>query len=424
MSLLDHAFRHEYGRIVSGLVGHFGPALLDSIEDAVQSAMLSAVRSWPQQGQPDNPGAWLTTVARNRLLDELKRDQKLTIDHELVEATLDHAPTQSSVSQPSTVAHLSSEIDDDELRMLFVCCDPELPDDTQLVLGLKVLLGFSSREIALRLILKEETVNKRLTRSKARLKDRWSNTKDWHQTPERALLLQRLPNVHRLLYLLFNEGYSAAQVDSLLRRELCDEAIRLCQLLAHHNVGDTPDSWALLAIMFMHIARFKTRLDAHGQLLLLKDQDRSQWHQPTLQSAMACLNKSTAKPACTRYQVEAAILAEHCFAPSYQATDWPAIIRYYEYLERLHPSPIYTLNKAIAIGEHQGVESAIQLLMELTPPSWLSRYYLWDATLGDLLLRNGQLDQAIPYLEKALCQAPTEAEQGLIKRKLAQCHQT
>lgn len=416
MQLLEHTFRHEYGRIVSTLVKHFGPGLLDDIEDAVQTAMMTAVRNWPKQGQPDNPGAWLTTVARNRLLDELKRNQReVTTDDDV-----NTQPIDEEALPPSTPV-FNWEIDDDELRMLFICCDPELADSTQLVLGLKILLGFSSKEIALRLMLTEETVNKRLTRSKARLKTLWGSQPNWQRTPERAALLQRLPNVHQLLYLLFNEGYSAARDDQIQRKDLCDEAIRLCQLLAHHKAGDTPASWALLAIMLMHIARFNTRLDDEGNLQLLKDQDRSKWHQPTLQSAMACLQKTGVHKEFSRYQVEAAILAEHCFVPSYAATQWQNIVNYYEYLERLYPSPIYTLNKAIALAEWQGPEVALDILLALTPPSWLTRYYLWDATLGDLLLRCNRPEQAKPYLENALGNAPSKAEQGLIKKRLKFC---
>ena len=408
--LVDHFFRHESGRLVAQLVRRFGADRLELIEDAVQSALLSALTSWGARGLPDNPSAWLTRVARNRLVDHLRR-----MGREAPEVD-----AGARVSAPAEGA-FDDEIADDELRMLFVCCDPELPARAQLVLSLKLLCGFGTREIATRLFLSDDNVQKILSRGRARLRALWAERAgDWAD-PAPARLERRLPAVQAVIYLLFNEGYSSQREDQVIRRELCAEALRLGQLLVAHPIGDRSESWALLALMHFHHARIESRTDAEGHLLLLSEQDRGRWDREEIRRALAALARAQ-QGRFSRYLGEAAILAEHCVAPTFEQTRWSEIVDLYELLEQhCGPSPLYTLNRAIALAEWQGPEAGLTLLRTLTPPTWLARYYLWDATLGELLLRTGQLDPARRHLERALRAAPTRGERRIFERRLGEC---
>lgn len=313
--------------------------------------------------------------------------------------------------------YLTDEVRDDQLRLLFVCADPAIPRDSQLVLALKTLCGFSTVEIALRLFQSEEAIHKRLQRARASLRAIGVEL----ETPSLGELSNRLPAVLQMLYLLFNEGYSSADTHSPIRRELCEEAVRLALLLAVHPVGATPDLDALLSLMYLHAARFEARIDGTGGLLLLEEQDRSRWDRELIHVGLFYLERAARGAHFSRYHAEAAIAAEHCLAPSYRTTRWEQIVRLYETLDRLNPSPLNTLNRAIALTEWQGPEAGLTLLETLKPPGWLLGYYLWDATLGELHRRRGQTDRAIGHLKRALETAPTEAERTLLRRRLRAC---
>ena len=411
-ALVEHYFRHEYGRLVGTLARAFGVHRLASIEDAVQTALLTALTSWGLSGVPREPGAWLLSVARNRLLDEFRREKAaeraLTRDTAIEE----HAHSDAA---PSFV----DEISDNLLRMLFVCSDDALPRESQIVLALKVLCGFGTREIALRLMTTEANVHKRLARGRERLAERIDPGGPASlDTPPAEALSRRLDSVLQTIYLMFTSGYSSAQPDQLVRRDLCEEALRLGHLLVKHPVGDQPATWALLALMSMQAARLRTRVDAEGGLLLLEDQDRSLWDRPLIQQGLDYLTRSAKGDEFTRYHAEAAVVAEHCLAPSYAATRWNEIASLYEMLERLSPSPIHTLNRAIAVAEGHGPEAGLAILRELSPPAWLLKYYLWDATIGELERRAGHFERAEAALTRALESAPTDAERALIRRRL------
>jgi RNA polymerase sigma-70 factor (ECF subfamily) len=238
------------------------------------------------------------------------------------------------------------------------------------------------------------------------------------ETPPADALARRLDSVLQVIYLMFTSGYSSTQPDQLVRRELCDEALRLGHLLAAHPVGDRPVVWALLALMSMHAARLTTRVDEQGGLLLLEDQDRRRWDRALIQQGLEYLSRSGKGEEFTRYHVEAAVLAEHCVAPSFRETRWDEIASLYEMLERAAPSPVHTLNRAIAVAEGHGPDAGLAILRELTPPAWLLRYYLWDATVGELERRAGHFDRARAALARALEAAPTDAERALIQRRL------
>src|SRR2546422_6747023 len=280
--LVEHFFRREYGRLVALLARKVGVRHIDVVEDAVQSALLAALTTWTTQGLPDDPSAWLYRVAHNNLIGEFRRTagRRRILEQALVEVV-------ESVDQPEPPV-FAGEVRDDLLRMLFVCCDDAIPRESQLVMALKTLCGFSTAEIALRLFTTEENVYKRLARARDRLRKG-----DGHLgTPPLNALKSRLPSVHTVLYLLFNEGYLSANAELAIRRELCEEAIRLATLLAEHPVGTVPETFALVALMHLHTARLSARSDRAGGLLLLEEQDRSLWDRERIALGAEWLKRS------------------------------------------------------------------------------------------------------------------------------------
>lgn len=409
-ALPEHYFRHEFGRLVAVLSRRFGLHRVEVCEDAVQTALLRAVQSWPQGGLPDDKSAWLYRVAMNEVLGELRRARKIDDSVDAAEHVTDEASTEE-------VIFLEHEVRDDQLRMLFVCANPAMPRESQTVFALKTLCGFSVDEIALRLFQNREAIYKRLQRARAALRECVAG-------PDPAgieELASRLPAVLEILYLLFTEGYSSAQPDKLIRHELCEEAIRLGRLLEEHAVGSAPEVAALLALMYLDAARFDARVDGSGGLLLLEQQDRSLWDRELIHIGVSYLHRAARGDVFTRYHAEAAIAAEHCLAPTYQQTRWDEIARLYRMLDEVLPSPINTLNRSIAIAEWQGPEAGLALLQALKPPSWLLGYYLWDATLGELHRRRGDRERATEHLTRALGVAPTDAERALLLRRLEAC---
>jgi RNA polymerase sigma factor (sigma-70 family) len=409
--LPDHFFRHEFGRLVGVLSRRFGLHRMELCEDAAQTALLRAAQSWSLGNVPADRSAWLYRVANNLVLDGLRRRRR---DEPYDRA--DHERVLEAVGEPEPV-YLESEVTDDLLRLLFVCAAPDIPHESQLVLALKTLCGFSTQEIALRLFQSEDAVHKRLQRARARLREVPIDL----DTPKVDELADRLPRVLQMLYLLFTEGYSSAQPDSLIRRELCEEAVRLTLLLVEHPVGATPEVDALLSLMYLHAARFDARVDGSGGLLLLEEQERSLWDGELLQIGLSYLHRAARRRGFTRYHVEAAIAAEHCLAPSYGETRWSEITRLYEALERIAPSPLNTLNRAIALAEWKGPGAGLAVLEALKPPGWLLGFYLWDATLGELYRRSGDHERAVAHLTRALEGAPTHAEKALLERRLRAC---
>jgi RNA polymerase sigma factor (sigma-70 family) len=405
--LVDHYFRHSYGRLVSTLARRFGGEALATIEDAAQEALLLALTSWSLRGIPEDPGAWLYRVAHNHLLDRVRRAGAWR-------RTIENGGAASEVETAVADSYLPNEIADDQLRMLFVCCDPELPVASQLVLALKILCGFSSSEIALRLFTTEANVYKRLERGRERLA-----RKRALETPDD--LAERLPALHAVLYLLFNEGYGGARGDVLVRHELCDEALRLVHLLVAHPRGDTPTTRALVALLHLHAARLPTRLDDTGELLILAEQDRTRWSAEHVRLGVAWLESSAEGDVFSRYHAEAAIAAEHVLAPSFAQTRWLEIADLYLRLDRLVPSPLNHLNRAVAIAEAQGAKAGLAALEGVRLPPGIAGYYLWDAVVGDLHRRAGNHAAARSCLQRALAGAPTDAERTLLGRRLAAC---
>jgi RNA polymerase sigma-70 factor (ECF subfamily) len=286
-------------------------------------------------------------------------------------------------------------------------------------MALKTLCGFSTAEIALRLFISDANVLKRLGRARERLRE---IAPDLDAVALQALQ-PRVASVHVVLYLIFNEGYLSAQSDRAIRRELCDEAIRLATVLAEHPVGATPETFALLALMHFHGARLPARLDGMGGLLLLEQQDRSLWDQDQIRTGAEWLQRSASGEAFTRFHAEAAIAAEHVFAPSFAETRWEEIARLYTKLDQVAPSPLNAMNRAVAVAEWQGPEAGLAVLRDVEPPPWLLDFYLWDAVLGDLHRRAGHIEDARRHIARAHAAARTDAERELLARRLASMDQ-
>jgi RNA polymerase sigma factor (sigma-70 family) len=406
--LVEHHFRHEYGRLVAVLVRRVGLQHLEAVEDAVQAALATALTAWVTDGIPDSTGAWLYRVAHNHLLGALRKEQGH--QHILARAADERA---DSGDQPVAPA-FAGEVRDELLRMLFVCCDETIPEESRLVLALKTLCGFSTGEIAFRLFTTEASVYKRLARARDRLRQGEVDT----QTPRLEPLRSRLPGVHAVIYLLFNEGYLSMQAEHAIRAELCEEAIRLGTLLATHPVGAAPPTFALLALMHLHAARLASRQDATGGLLLLEEQDRSLWDAEHLRQGATWLARAAQGDVFTRFHAEAGIAAEHCFAPSFAETRWNEIAELHAMLERIDPSPIHRLNRAVAVAEGQGPRAGLAALDGMVPPAWLDGHYLWEAVLADLHHRAGNAAAAARHRDQALTAAPSTAVRQLLQRRL------
>ena len=405
--LAEHFFRHEYGRLVATLSRRLGVQHLDAVEDAVQSALMAALQSWTIAGLPDNPSAWLFRVAQNSLLGEMR---KQTRRRRILEQ---YRPVSIDTWEDGPEIFLAGEVEDDLLRMLFVCCDEAIAVESQLVLALKALCGFDVREISIRLFTTEANVYKRLGRARKRLRELPMRTDEFP-----AEYSARLPAVRGILYQLFTEGYLSSNAEKAIRRELCSEAIRLATILAEHPVGCTPETFALLALMHLHAARMTARQDESGGLLLLEEQDRGLWDGREIAVGLSWLAKSAQGDAFSRYHAEAGIAAEHCLAPSFHETRWARVVECFALLEEVAPSAIHRLNRAVAVAEWQGPAAGLALLDAFEPPKWLAGSYQWAAVLADLYRRCGSDDAARRYRDLAVESAPSPAVKELLQRRL------
>jgi RNA polymerase sigma-70 factor (ECF subfamily) len=380
---------------------------LEVVEDAAQSALLAAVETWPKGTVPENPSAWLSRVAWNHAVGELRgrarRDRLLERFGATEEETADAA-------DPS----LADDVRDDLLQMLFACCEDSIPAESQLVIALKTLSGFSVGEIAERLFLTEANVYKRLGRARTRLRELRFEPQDL--TAEQ--LSVRTPTVEAILYTMFTEGYLSSHANHAIRRELCDEATRLATVLAEHPTTARPATFALVALMQLHAARMSARQDDVGGLTLLEEQDRSLWDRREIQSGLWWLARSAQGEEFSRYHGEAAIAAEHCLAPTFAETRWDRIVELYVLIERTAPSPLHTLNRALAVAEWKGPEAGLAVVEGLEPPSWLAGSYLWWAVLADLHRRCGRDEIAARHRELALESAPSAAVKEALRRRL------
>lgn len=410
--LIDNLFRRESGKLVSVLTKIFGPKNLELAEDVVQDTLLKALEYWRFHGVPDNPSAWLFTAARNKALDVIRREKykkEFADDY--------HTRLTSEYSAGSTLDTIlrDHEIQDEQLRMMFVCCHPSLSEEGQVALILKTLCGFSVSEIAKAFLTNEENITKRLYR--AREQFRKQNVK--FEIPSVGELNSRLDNVLTAIYLLFNEGYHSTSHDQLIREDLVEEALRLTHMVTEFSATRKPESLALLALLCFHAARLRSRMNDQQHLLLLKDQDRSLWNRDLIATGTRCLNEASEGQKLSRYHLEAAIAYEHCRAATYDDTNWGKILSYYDLLHQLQPNPMILLNRAIVIAELSGAEEGLAQLEKIREAGALKGYYLLFAIEGEFQSRLGHRNQAVKCLEKALSLTQSPAEKELLRDKIS-----
>lgn len=410
--LVEHFFRHETGRLHGALIRLLGVQNLSLAEDVAQEALLRALRTWSMGGVPVNPSAWITRVAMNLAKDALRHQRMSGGKEDAIITHLEIGAPQAPT--PAVAVESAHEIRDDALRLLFVCCHPSVAPDAQVVLALKVLCGFGTGEIARAFLSSEAAIEKQLTRTKQRIQDAGLG----FDLPEGEDLAPRLDGVLAALYLLFNEGYKASAGDRLLREELCQEAVRLTSLLVAHPVGRTPRSYALLALMLLTAARFPSRLDEHGDLLRLDDQDRSKWDQSLIARGLVELASAAQGSDLSEYHLQAGIAALHCTAVDYASTDWPRILRHYDELYALKSSPIVALNRAVAVAHVHGPQAGLDAIAAIPERDRLESHYLLHAVLGELHWRMNNHRAAAGNFRRALHLAQVGPEQLYLTRML------
>lgn len=415
--ILDHLFRHESGKVISVLTRVFGVENIELAEDVVQDSLIEAINQWTFKGVPENPAGWLYRVAKNKALNVINREKqkrKYIVDIKDYQKfdTIDESSLKFFFSK--------QEIADDQLRMIFTCCHPFISPDSQVVLTLKTLCGFSIQEIAKAFLTSEENINKRLVRARKKLRE--GNIV--FEVPENKNLEERLSIVLKTIYLLFNEGYSASTGNNLIRFELCEEAIRLTDLISEHSaIQNKSDIYALLALMQLNASRFSARQNKEGNILTLAEQDRSIWNQALIQKGLSNLEKSTSNTHISIYQILATISAYHCVATNFYSTDWKSILSLYDNLLQLDNSPIVLLNRAIALSKVAGAAKGIKELELIQDNPLIKSYHLFYSTQAEFYVELNKFSEAAECLEKAIKLSPLPSEIKLLQSRLETCNE-
>jgi len=402
--VVEKTFRQESGRIIASLIRISGS--FDLAEEAMQDALTAALTRWPTQGIPDNPAAWITTAAHRRLIDYARRARTRREKEEEVlrETERDAAadPDPCEMSFP-----------DDRLRLIFTCCHPALNSDAQVALTLRTLGGLTTPEIARAFLLPEPTLAQRLVRAKRKIQD----ARIPYEVPPEYLLPERLASVRAVIYLIFNEGYGATSGDSLIRWELCAEAIRLAKTLCDLMPRDA-ESVGLLALMLLHDSRREARISPEGELVPLEEQDRSLWDAQRIREGLEKVEAALRLGRIGPYQLQAAIAAVHAQAQTPQQTDWRQIAALYGELERISPSPVVALNRAVAVAMSEGLEIGLRQIDELGAGGELKDYYLFHAARADLLRRMGRRQEAAEAYRRTLALTANAVERRYLRRRL------
>jgi len=393
--------------MISVIARIIGYDKVDEAEDIVQDTLLKAMQTWSIKGVPDNPEAWLYSVAKNKAIDEIRKN-KNKVKYESEVSCLLY--TDMSLIPTIDKMFLDNEIEDSQLRMIFACCHPSMAIEYQIALVLKILAGFSSKEISRALLTNEETTNKRIYRAKKKLAEKNKEL----SVPIGDQAEERIHSVNRVIYLIFNEGYNATTGDRILREDLCFEALRLAELLTTNHRFRNDYTTSLLALIKCHLSRNKARFDAENNLVTLDKQDRRLWDREMMESAFIDMQKVKIRTT-NKYFLEASISATHCVGPSIEKTDWAMIVSLYDSLYRLEQSPYILLNKFIAISYFKSIGEAITLMKGITE---LENYYLFHSTLSHLYKRDGNIEMAIKSLEKAVTLTENKQEIEHLRGKI------
>jgi RNA polymerase sigma-70 factor (ECF subfamily) len=405
------AFRQEWGRVNAALIRQTGD--WDLAEECAQEAFAQALRRWPRDGVPDRPGAWLMTVARNAAIDRLRRGRthRAKVEELAVMASREMANGETEAGAGKDAD--DSDVPDERLRLIFTCCHPALAMEARVALTLRTLTGLTTAEIARAFLVPEATMAKRLVRAKHKI----ANARIPYRVPSASALPERTPGVLAVLYLVFNEGYSASAGDDLIRRDLCDRAVDLTRAVTELLPGE-PEARGLLALMLFTRARQAARVNERGDLITLADQDRTRWDQAQIQQANGQLGDALAVGRPGQYQIQAAIAGCHAAATAAGDTDWPKIARLYRHLADLTGSPVVELNRAVAVAMADGPAAGLALLRHLEAGGALTGYYLLPATRADFLRRLGRNSEAATAYEEALALVGTSPERRFLRERL------
>jgi RNA polymerase sigma-70 factor (ECF subfamily) len=416
MELTEHLFRHEAGRMVATLTRIFGTHNLALAEDVVQDAFCRAFEVWKIRGVPDNPSAWLMATAKNRAIDALRRERTVrTFEPELSR----YIQSEWTLTPAVEELFAAGALNDDLLRMMFSCCHPRLPEESQIAVMLNVLCGFSAEEVAGAFVSTHAAIEKRISRAKKVI----AGSKKLFDVSAKGDFSLRLPVVQRALYLLFNEGYHGASPENAVRADLCHEAIRLTAVLLEHPLGATPATFALAALMHLHAARLPARMDPSGHLSSLFDQDRSRWDSSLIAKGENFLDLAATGPEVSEYHLEAAIAWVHATAGRPPDTDWNQIVSLYDLLLTIRPSPVVALNRAIAIGEKEGPLRGLEEIQAIVDRDRLANYPFYFAALGEFEFRNGNYERAREQFRSALGAARNPMEKEFLQRRIRACDQ-
>jgi len=412
-ALIDQVYRNESGRILATLIRAVGGDF-DLAEEVLQEAFAAAVVQWPESGAPDNPRAWLTGAARHKAIDQIRRRKSFADKRDALEALSLMAEEERGEREPSPASG-PGPLADDRLRLIFTCCHPALAVEAQVALTLRTLCGLSTEEIARAFLIPAPTLAQRLVRAKAKIRAAAIP----YAIPAAELLPERVDAVSAVIYLVFNEGYAATAGDSLVRRELCAEGIRLARLVTE-LIPAEPEPRALLALLLLHDARRAARVSPSGDVVLLEDQDRTSWDRAQITEALPLVESALRARPVGPYAVQAAIAAVHARAERAADTDWPQIAALYGVLIGLTPSPVVELNRAVAVAMAEGPERGLELVDRLIERGELAQYHLLPAARADLLRRLGRRADAADAYRAAIALAGNDAERRFLVRRLTE----